>query len=162
MLNARNLASMASPDLEHAFDYVALLKPAEWFGEGPSGNRMFREITGGTVAGPLLNGELLTGGGDWATVGADGFLRFDVRAQLRTHDGAHVYVQYDGVLELNEQVVKAGSSDGEETAFDDHYWRTAPRFETGDERYRWLTQSTFVARGRIHPRGVAYEVFVVR
>jgi hypothetical protein len=150
------------PALEHAFDYVARLKPPVWFGEGPSGTRMFREIAGGTVEGPLLRGEVLSGGGDWATIGADGFLRLDVRAQMRTGDGAHVYVQYDGVLELNEPVVTADSSDGGETAFDDQYWRTAPRFETGDERYVWLTQATFVARGRIHPEGVAYEVFVVR
>jgi Protein of unknown function (DUF3237) len=121
---------MDPPALEHAFDYVARLKPAVWFGEGPSGARMFREITGGTVEGPLLRGEVLSGGGDWATIGADGFL--------------------------------ADSSDGGETAFDDQYWRIAPRFETGDERYAWLAQSTFVARGRIHPEGVAYEVFVVR
>lgn len=149
-------------DLEHAFDYTAHLKPAVWFGAGPAGTRIFREVTGGAISGPLLNGELLSGGGDWATIGADGFARLDVRGQIRTHDGANVYVFYEGVVELNEKVVAADSTDGAETSFTDQYWRTAPRFETGDERYRWLTQSTFVARGRIHPQGVAYEVFRVR
>ena len=148
-------------DLEHAFDYVALLKPPVVFGQGPAGIRIFREVTGGEVSGPLLNGELLGGGGDWAMIGNDGFARLDVRGQVRTHDGAHVYVFYEGVVELNEKVVAADSTDGAETSFTDQYWRTAPRFETGDERYRWLTQSTFAARGRIHPQGVAYEVFRV-
>ena len=148
-------------DLEHAFDYVALLRAPVVFGQGPAGIRIFREVTGGEISGALLNGELLGGGGDWAAIGADGFARLDVRAQIRTHDGATVYVYYEGLVELNEKVVAADASADGETAFGDQYWRTAPRFETGDERYRWLTQSTFVGRGRIHPRGVAYEVFRV-
>jgi hypothetical protein len=152
----------ASPiTLEHAFDYNADLKPPVWIGAGHNGARVFREVTGGRVSGPLLNGELLTGGGDWALLGDDGFARLDVRGQIRTDDGALVYVFYEGLIQLKEKVAKADASDGE-TAFEDQYWRIAPRFETGDERYRWLTQSTFVARGRIHPQGVAYEVFRVQ
>jgi hypothetical protein len=147
--------------LEHAFDYDAHLGPPVWFGPGPLGNRVFREVTGGRATGPLLNGELLPGGGDWALVGDDGYLRLDVRGQIRTDDGALVYVFYEGLLELTEGVNATNATDGE-TAFVDQYWRTAPRFETGDERYRGLTQSTFVARGRISPKGVAYEVFRVR
>ena len=152
---------MEPPTLEHAFDYVATVGPPVLFGEGPGGNRLFRAVTGGSVEGPMLRGEVLPDGGDWATIGSDGFLRLDVRAQIRTHDGAHVYVFYAGVLGLNEKVVQA-DAEGGETSFDDQYWRTAPRFETGDQRYAWLTQSTFVARRRVAPGGVAYEVFVVR
>ena len=147
--------------LEHAFDYYAELRPPVWFGGGPAGVRLFREVSGGEISGPLLNGTLLSGGGDWATIGTDGFARLDVRGQIRTYDGAYVYVFYEGLIELTPQVAAADASDGE-TGFADQYWRIAPRFETGDERYRWLTQSLFVARGRIHPRGVAYETFRVR
>ena len=39
-----------------------------------------------------------------------------------------------------------------ETAWGDQYFRTAPRFETGDERYAWLNQTVFVARGRVTDR----------
>ena len=155
-------ATPTALQLEHAFDYHALLAPPVWIGPGHRGGaRVFREVTGGEVSGPLLNGTLLSGGGDWALLGDDGFARLDVRGQIRTHDGALVYVTYGGMLELNEKVATADISAGGETAFEDQYWRTAPEFETGDERYRWLTQSTFVGRGRIHPEGVAYEVFRV-
>jgi hypothetical protein len=148
-------------ELEHAFDYHALLKPPVPIGEGPYGTRLFAEVTGGEVTGPHLSGQVLGGGGDWALIGDDGWVRLDVRGQLRTDDGAYVYTVYEGVMELNESMRRAVASGGE-TAFEDQYIRTTPRFETGDERYRWLTQSAFIARGRAYPGGIAYQVFRVR
>jgi hypothetical protein len=148
-------------ELEHAFDYHALLKPALWIGKGPYGARMFAEVTGGEVSGPALNGTVLTGGGDWALIGEDGWARLDVRGQVRTDDGAFIYTTYRGVIELNERMQQAVAAGGE-TAFDDQYIRTTPEFETGDERYRWLTQTVFIARGRAYSGGIAYQVFRAR
>lgn len=48
-----------------------------------------------------------------------------------------------------------------ETGWEDQYFRTSPRFETGAERYEWLQRSLFVARGRFATDGVEYEVFRV-
>ncbi len=42
---------------------------------------------------------------DWMLVGTDGFGRVDVRATVQTVDGAHVYVQYAGLLEFTPAVV---------------------------------------------------------
>jgi hypothetical protein len=146
---------------EHVFDYHATLRPPVPIGPGPYGTRMFYEVAGGEVSGPRVNGTVLTGGGDWALVGHDGWVRLDVRGQVRTDDGAMLYVTYTGILELNEAAQQAVASGGE-TAFDDHYYRIAPQIETGDERYAWMTRSTFVARGRIcRGPGVAYEVYRV-
>jgi hypothetical protein len=149
-----------SIELEHVFDYVAELKPPVSMGPGPYGTRTYFEVTGGEVSGPKLRGTVLSGGGDWALIGPDGWARVDVRGQLQTEDGVVVYMSYRGVLELNEAIQQA-LAPGAETGFDDQYFRTTPQFETGDARYRWLTQSVFVARGRAHPKGVAYEVFRV-
>ena len=132
-------------ELEHVFDYTALLKAPLPIG-GPYGERIFYEVRGGRVEGPRLSGELVGGGGDWALVGPDGWARLDVRGQIRTDDGALIYTSYDGLIELNP------------SSPDEQYFRTTPRFETGDDRYRWLTQSVFVARGRQREDGVAYEV----
>jgi hypothetical protein len=145
-------------ELEHVFDYHAELAAPVVVGAGPYGTRTFYEVTGGEVSGPRLRGTVLTGGGDWALVGEDGWARLDVRGQLRTDDGAFVYTTYEGVLELNEAMQRALVNGGE-TDFGDQYFRTTPRFETGDERYRWLNHSAFVARGRKYSDGVAYEVF---
>jgi uncharacterized protein DUF3237 len=147
-------------ELEHAFDYHALLKAPVLIGAGPSGTRVFYEVVGGEVNGPQIRGRVLAGGGDWALIGDDGRARLDVRGQFETDDGAFVYMAYEGIIELNEAMQRATASGGE-TGFDDRYFRTAPGFETGDDRYRWLTHSLFVARGRAYPGGVAYQVFRV-
>ena len=149
------------PGLVHEFDYTAHLKPPVDFGAGPSGHRQFFEATGGRATGERVNGELLTGGGDWIHVGTDGVGRLDVRAQFRTDDGASILAQYQGVLHLNEAVQHAMATGGA-TDWDDQHFRATPRFETGDERYLWMTQSTFVSVGRIiEGLGVAYRVFRV-
>ena len=75
-----------------------------WFiGTGGFGNRVVGAVGGGTVTGPRLNGTLVGPGADWALLGGDGYGRVDVRMQIRTHDGAIVYVQYVGLLEMNER-----------------------------------------------------------
>ena len=84
--------------------------------------------------------------------------RVDVRGQIATDDGAFIYAQYEGVLEMNEKVLAAMAA-AEATDFSDQYFRTTPRVETGDERYVWLNQSVFVAEGRLYPGlGVEYRV----
>jgi hypothetical protein len=147
--------------LEPAFGFTALLKPPLQLGSGPYGQRAFFEVTGGEVSGERLSGRVLGGGGDWPLIGADGYARLDVRAQIETADGATIYVSYPGILEFNEKVQTALGS-GQGTDWGDQYFRTAPRLETGDERYAWVNQSMFLAEGRVIPGpGVAYQVYRV-
>lgn len=130
-------------------------------GPGPFGNRVFWEARGGRVSGARLNGEVLTGGGDWALIGPDGWTRLDVRGQCRTDDGALLYFNYRGLVEPNEAVGRAVATGGE-TGFEDQYFRISLNVETGDTRYTWLTQSALIGRGRICAGpGVAYEIYRV-
>jgi hypothetical protein len=146
---------------EHVFDYHARLKPPVPIGRAQYGTRLFYEALGGRLTGPRVTGEVLGGGGDWALVGDDGWTRIDVRGQCRTDDGALLYFAYRGVVEPSPAVMSALNG-GRATGFDDHYWRVMIEIETGDERYRWLTQSALVGRGRILPGpGVAYQVYRV-
>jgi hypothetical protein len=44
----------------------------------------------------------------------------------------------------------------------EHYFRTAPRLESGDSRYAWVNRTLFVAEGRLHPGPVVeYRVYRV-
>lgn len=147
-------------NLEYEFTYLANLKPPVQIGAGPFGTRSFFEVTGGTFEGKRLKGTILTGGGDWLLSGPDGLSRLDVRAQFLTDDGAAIYVYYTGIVEMSEKVANALSRGGK-TDYADQYFRTAPRFETGDPRYAWLNQSIFVAEGRIGPGSVEYKVYRV-
>ena len=46
------------------------------------------------------------------------------------------------------------------TDFDDQYFYTNPRFETGDPRYAWVNTTFFVGEGRAVPGlGVEYRVW---
>ena len=144
--------------LVHEFTFNATLTPPVPVGAVPIGARMVYQVTGGEVTGERVRGKVLSGG-EWALIGPDGFLRPDVRVQVETHDGAFLYLQYGGLLEMNEAVQKATSSAGE-TAFEDQYFYTNPRIETGDERYAWLNTTFFIGEGRIFPgSGVEYRVW---
>jgi hypothetical protein len=128
---------------------------------GPYGTRVVVPAVGGTVRGERISGSLVGAGGDWVLIGHDGWGRIDVRSQVRTEDGALLYLTYTGLLEMNDKVMAAILTDGEETGFADQYFRTTPRLETGDERYTWANQTVFVGRGRVTRNGVGYEVFRV-
>ena len=147
-------------NLEYEFTYQATLNDPVVVGQGPYGTRLVYEVTGGSLEGTRLKGKVLTGGADWILVGPDGWGRLDVRAQFLTDDGAAIYVVYHGLLEMNEKVQRA-TTEGRGTDYGDQYFRTTPRFETGDPRYNWLNQTLFVAEGRVLPYAVEYKVYRV-
>lgn len=137
-------------ELVHEFTFTARLADAVPVGAGPFGVRRIREVTGGEVTGERIRGTIGTGGADWVLVGPDGWGRLDVRLTIHTHDGAHLYVQYPGVIEYTDAALAANA--GERSSdYGEHYFRTTPRLETGDERYAWVNRTVFVGEGRLHP-----------
>ena len=138
--------------------FKAMLKPPVPIGAGPIGTRMYYEVNSGEVTGERLRGKVL-GGGEWALIGPDGFLRVDVRVQVETHDGAYLYSQYVGLLGVNDAVHRALQTGGG-TEYGDQYFFTNPRMETGDPRYAWVNSTFFIGEGRVLPgRGVEYRVW---
>ncbi|MEL6387339.1 MAG: DUF3237 domain-containing protein [Pseudomonadota bacterium] len=145
-------------ELVHECTFNATLSPPVPVGAGPIGTRMIYTVTGGEVTGDRIRGKLLSGG-EWALIGPDGFLRVDVRAQIETHDNAFLYVQYTGLLEMNDAFMGAAESGGG-TEFGDQYFYTNPRIETGDERYGWVNTTFFVGEGRaLAGGGVEYRIW---
>ena len=149
-----------TPELVYECTYRAqILAPVD-VGAGPFGHRMIFEVTEGVVEGERLNGTIRSGGGEWFLAGPDGFGRVDVRLQMTTDDGANIYFQYFGLLELN-QATMAAIGTGAATDFEDHYFRTNPRLETGDPRYAWVNQTMFVGKGHVLP-GLLIEYDIYR
>jgi hypothetical protein len=145
-------------NLIQEFTVNATLKQPLPIGAGPTGTRMYYDVAGGEIIGDRLRGKIL-GGGEWALIGPDGFLRVDVRLQVETHDGAYLYIQYSGLLEAND-AVQSALANGTGTEFGDQYFYTNPRIETGDERYAWVNTTFFIGEGRILPDlGVEYRVW---
>ena len=137
-------------ELVRGFDFTAELEEAVPVGAGPFGTRRIRGVRAGEVKGERIRGTVGTGGADWVLVGPDGWGRLDVRLTLNTHDGAHIYVQYFGLIEYTE-AAKAANAGERSSDSEDHYFRACPRLETGDPRYEWVNRTVFVAQGRLHP-----------
>ena len=145
-------------NLVQEFTLKAALSQPLPVGTGPIGTRVYYDVTGGEIIGDRIRGKVL-GGGEWALIGPDGFLRLDVRLQIETHDGAFLYVQYPGLLELNE-AVQSALADGAGTEYDDQYFFANPRIETGDERYAWVNTTFFVGEGHLLPNNsIEYRVW---
>lgn len=117
--------------------------------KGPAGTRIVVEVLEGRVEGERIKGTLEGPGGDWFVVGPDGTGTLDVRAQIRTDDGALVYAHYLGRTDGREAVKGAPMY-------------VAPTFETGDERYAWLNRIQAVGKGIISGESLTYEWYEVR
>lgn len=114
---------------------------------GPQGTRTVVQVNGGRFEGPRLKASIQTPAGDWITNRADGSYKLDVRMTLRTDDGALILVTYNGI----GQTTQAGAS-----------LRAAPLFETGDQRYAWLTKLQAIAVGERVGTDVKYEIYALK
>ncbi len=132
--------------VEKLFTITADTTPPTFVNGGPQGSRMIVAVTGGTFEGPKLKGTIHGAGGDWLTMRADGSAKLDVRIILKTEDGAEILMTYNGVGVMADGAFKI---------------RTAPLFETGDERYAWLNQIQAVAHGAPGNGNVTYDVYAL-
>lgn len=143
------------------FDMVVDLSPKLNIGPGPLGQRVLFGAAGGSFSGPLLCGEVLPGGGDWALFRADGTMALDVRLTLRTDDGALLSMSYGGRWVTPEETREAMADVEGRHRVDPsrYYFRTTPLFETGAEAYGWLNDVVCVGKGYLVEGGIAYKVF---
>lgn len=128
------------------------LAPGIAIGVGPAGDRTVGEIRAVTVTGERLTATLHgMAAADWLVrTGAIGVI--DARMTLRTSDGALIYVQYGGRLDLSDPAAGITAT-------------VAPVFETGDSRYAWLNRIQAVAKGKIMMRAdgadLTYEFYEI-
>lgn len=145
---------------EHLFDMVVDLNPRLTIGGSPSGQRVLFGSAGGSFEGPMLRGEVLAGGGDWAVFRPDGTMTLDVRLTLRTHDDALVYMTYGGRWTTPPELQADMANPVKRYRIDParYYFRTNPLFETGAIHYAWLNGIVCVGSGYLIEGGVAYKV----
>ncbi len=110
---------------------------------GPLGTRLVSEIASARFEGERFQASLLgSAAADWAAIEPDGRILIDVRLTLQTDDGAVVLVAYQG---------RGDAASG--TSY------SAPLFETGDERYAWLTRLQAVGKSTFDGTQLHYEMF---
>lgn len=147
--------------VRHLCEVAVTFDPAMLVYEVPAGLRIDAIASGGNVRGPLLEAEILPGGGDWLELVGDGIARMDVRATFRTTDGAVLHYRSTGRIVLGDAARQRFLA-GETIQADDMYGRAAPVFETAAEPYRWLNGVLAVGRVlELSQRHIRYELFVV-
>lgn len=160
--NMSETVSAAQPVLEYAFEIRVDVAADLRIGRGSDELLTFTPITGGTVHGPLLSGEVLAGGGDWA-VERSGTAQLEARYLLRAEDGTVIDVLNRGYFRATPEAV-ARYERGEHVPEDDAavYFRTAPVFQTDAPRHRWLAEHQFIGLARDEDGQVCIRVFVLR
>jgi hypothetical protein len=127
------------------------LAPPIIVGVTPTSTRVIGEITALTIEGERLRATMKgAAGADWLTMAPDNSVgRPDVRYAVETDDGAVIYVHYGGILDM--------------AAFPPVAIVT-PLFDTGDERYAWLTRIQAVGKGTFSEdmSRLSYEVYELR
>ncbi len=110
------------------------------------------------MEGERLKGAVLPVGADWLLIRRDGIGVVDVRATMKTDDGALLYVSYGGLLDLGP--------DGYEKFLRGELppeipIRTAPRFQTSHPDYLWLNRLQCFGAGVVEPaKGlVSYDLY---
>jgi len=152
-----------SYDLEHICSYNAGLRmPPEAIGPVAEGLRLNFYLTGGEVSGPKLHGAVLPVGADWGTMRSDGVFVLNVRATIKTHDEALIYVTYSGLIDAGPdgyQKLLAGELPPDGTPF-----RITPRFQTAHPAYVWANRLVYIGIGELHlgvPE-VRYDIYAAR
>ena len=149
---------MAGIETEFLFRATFEVARIDDLGATPFGHRRIAEVSGGSFEGPKLRGRALPAGGDWLLLRNDGVLQLDVRVTLETDDGALIYMTYRGLRHGPPEVI-ARLNAGEDVDPASYYFRTAPFFETGSEKYAWLNGIVSVASGHRTATGPVYDIY---
>jgi hypothetical protein len=134
--------------VEHLFTFTATVGRATSIKSGPMGTRLIVPVSSGAFEGPRLRGKIVDApAGDWVYARPDGSIKLDVRMTLLTDDGAAILMTYSGIGVPKDGGIAV---------------RTAPQFETGDERYGWLNNVQAVGVGLFARGAVTHDVYALR
>ena len=126
---------------------------------------VFNVKPGGWAKGPAISGTFIQPGGDWLHVMPSGALRLDVRATLKTDDGALIYISYNGILQHTAESAARMYKGELLTTKDIPYFVIAPTFETSSPKYAWLNSVQAIGKVvelRVGEGGyVKYDIFVI-
>lgn len=122
----------ALPRSEFVFEERVTVGDPVVVGDTAFGHRQYIPITGGKIAGPRLNGDVLPGGWDYQLWLGNGCGTLSADYFLRAADGTIIHI-------LNQSFTCTSPQTKDERSF------FQPRFEAPKGKYDWLTRGTFVA-----------------
>ncbi|MDX6741377.1 DUF3237 domain-containing protein [Actinocorallia sp. A-T 12471] len=149
------------PALRFAFEIHVDLAPTLHIGHGTGERTEFTPITGGKVTGPLLNGAVLPGGGDWSSTRGT-VCELDARYLLQADDGAVIDIANRGYYHEDDPTAPAQQDGPLKTSAPGVYYRTSPVFRTDAAPHLWLTRMVFVGLARdAGPHAIAIRMYAL-
>jgi hypothetical protein len=123
----------------------------------PAGMKLIFVAKSGTLSGPKIRGEVISGSNDWVTLGTDGIARLDVRGIIRLDDGDLATWMGQGIVNMTPET-RTRMFSGEVISQAEMYARSTHSFQTASQKYSWLNGIVIVARMSLGPSHVDYEV----
>ena len=152
---------LPEPRLTRVYRLDATLGEPLDLGDTAQGHRRIVPLTGGTFAGPELNGKLIPGASaDWQIVLPDGTALGDIRYTLQTDRGDLLYVESRGVRHGSAEVLDRLAR-GEDVDATEYTFRTSTEIESAAPDLDWLNKGIFVAVGGRQRGGVVYDTYLV-
>lgn len=148
------------PKFDTGFDYLfrvfaPFVHDVHSVGDTPDGVRMYFQLrSGGLVRGPALNGEVLSGGGDWMRIRPDGIGIADVHALIRADDGSMILTEYTGMCDFGHggiDKLAAGQLPQKVKV------RLCPRYLTAAPQWSWLNRIQGFSVGEAHLENLLLE-----
>jgi hypothetical protein len=125
------------PKLELLYECDATLSPAVEMGKTVEGQRRIIPITGGSVRGPRIRGELVSGGYDWNLSRSDGAGTVEAAYYLKTDDDVLIRI-------VNKGVSAGGPPSADDASGEMFFMFTHPSFEAPTGKYDWINRAMFV------------------
>src|SRR2546430_14914968 len=120
---------------KYVFSLAILIGAPIVAGDFGYGIRRIIPILGGEVRGEGIKGTILPHGADFQTIRPNGFTELEAKYAFEMDDGAMVYIENVGPKELLDRIANGEIVDPALV-----YFCSAPKFETGAEKDRWLMQ----------------------
>jgi hypothetical protein len=152
---------LPDPQLRKIYRLEATLCEPLDLGDTAQGHRRIAPLSGGTFAGPDLNGKLLPGASaDWQTILPDGTTVGDIRYTLQIERGDLLYVQSRSIRHGSAEVLgRLGR--GEDVGASEYTFRTSTQIQTAAPDLEWLNKGIFISVGGRQPGAVIYETYLV-
>lgn len=144
---------------------VSVDKPIVVGQDKKNGRRQLIPITGGTVKGTDINGEILEGvcmpgGVDSQIIRPDGKCELSARYGVRLNDGRTFFIENNGIRTVpSEYVEKVVNGEFVDPSL--YYFVTTPKFEAFDDSLRWLENNVLVCKAERMPETVKIHYCVI-
>jgi len=125
------------PKFELVYECDVTLSAAIEMGKTVEGQRRIIPITGGTVRGPKIRGELVSGGYDWNLSRSDGVGSVEAAYYMKTDDGVLIRI-------VNKGVGSGGPPSADAASGEAFFMFTHPSFEAPVGKYDWINRGMYV------------------